>query len=98
METDQTFIKELLAQIPPANKRLKSMAALLAKRLKASPRDFWAWDNLAGLYFSDGFVLQSIAIYRKALKIKPDLPVVHLRIGIAYYRLARLEEAIKELE
>ncbi len=83
--------------IPPQNKELKEMAALLEERLKRDPKDFWAWDNLANMCFSEGFVLHSIGIYKKALEIRPDLAVTHLRLGIAYYRLARLEDAIAEL-
>ena len=83
--------------IPPQNKKLREMVALLEERLRRAPGDFWAWDNLANLCFSEGFVLQSIGIYKKALEIRPDLAVTHLRLGIAYYRLARLDEAITEL-
>ncbi|MDD5629911.1 MAG: tetratricopeptide repeat protein [Elusimicrobia bacterium] len=83
--------------IPPENEKLKEMVALLEERLRRDPGDFWSWDNLANLCFSEGFVLQSIGIYRKALEIRPDLAVTHLRLGIAYYRLARLDDAISEL-
>jgi tetratricopeptide (TPR) repeat protein len=84
--------------IPPHNKKLKEMVALLEERLRNDPEDFWSWDNLANLCFSEGFVLQSIGIYKKALEIKPDLAVTRLRLGIAYYRLARLDDAIAALD
>ena len=34
MKNDQSFLKDILLQIPPANKKLKSLAALLAERLR----------------------------------------------------------------
>jgi tetratricopeptide (TPR) repeat protein len=91
-------VRNACVWIPPQNKKLKEMVALLEERLRRAPDDFWAWDNLANLCFSEGFVLQSIGIYKKALEIRPDLAVTHLRLGIAYYRLARLDEAIAELD
>ena len=84
-------VRNACVWIPPQNKKLKEMVALLEERLRRAPGDFWAWDNLANLCFSEGFVLQSIGIYKKALEIRPDLAVTHLRLGIAYYRLARLD-------
>ena len=87
-------VRNACVWIPPQNERLKEMVALLEERLRRDPDDFWSWDNLANLCFSEGFVLQSIGIYKKALEIRPDLAVTHLRLGIAYYRLARLDEAI----
>jgi tetratricopeptide (TPR) repeat protein len=91
-------IRNACVWIPPQHTKLKEMVALLEQRLRSSPDDFWAWDNLANLCFSEGFVLQSIGIYKKALEIRPDLVVTHLRLGIAYYRLARLDDAIVELD
>jgi tetratricopeptide (TPR) repeat protein len=98
VKDNQIYIKEILSHIPARNRKLKSIVAPLVRRLKSNPRDYWAWDNLANLYFSEGFVLQSIDIFRRAIMIKRDLPVVRLRIGIAYYRLARLDSAIAELK
>ncbi|MCX5795533.1 MAG: tetratricopeptide repeat protein [Elusimicrobia bacterium] len=91
-------VEKACVWIPPQNKKLKEMVALLEERLRRDPGDFWSWDSLANLCFSEGFVLQSIGIYKKALEIRPDLAVTHLRLGIAYYRLARLDDAISELE
>jgi len=91
-------LENVCAWIPEKNKKLKEMVALLEERLRSDPGDFWSWDNLANLCFSEGFVNESIGIYKKALEIRPDLAVTHLRLGIAYYRLGRLDDAVAALE
>ena len=90
-------VESLCAWVPERNRELRALVGLLEERLRRDPGDFWSWDNLANLCFSEGFVLESLGIYRKALEIRPDLAVTHLRLGIAYYRLARLDEAAAAL-
>ena len=84
--------------ISKTGENFRLMVKALELALEQKPKDFWSWNNLAHLYFNEGQVNRSLGLYQKSLEIMPDHPVTHLQVGIAYFRLAKLAEAIDALK
>ena len=52
--------------------------------------------NVGNLLFEDGAVDEAIAHYEAALRIDDAYPTAHLNLGIAYKRLGRRRDAVRE--
>jgi tetratricopeptide (TPR) repeat protein len=57
-----------------------------------------AWANLGWIYRKMNEPAESIAAYRKALEIDPDLAQAHLGLGWAYQQTEAFDEAIAEYQ
>jgi tetratricopeptide (TPR) repeat protein len=82
-----------------AHVRLGDRAAALAAftaALAADPRAVPAITNIGNLLLEDGAVDEAIVHYEAALRIDDGYALAHLSLGVAYKRLGRRGEAVRE--
>lgn len=53
--------------------------------------------NIGNLLLEDGAIEEAIVHYEAALRMDDDYPVAHLNLGVAYKRLGRHADAVREL-
>ncbi|HLG21606.1 MAG TPA: tetratricopeptide repeat protein [Candidatus Manganitrophaceae bacterium] len=77
---------------------LKSAEAFFQSVLKEDPENPFAYFNLGNIFFATRRVDLALTVLSRAVELKPDLMVAHLRLGEIYERQGNLAEAIREFE
>jgi tetratricopeptide (TPR) repeat protein len=73
--------------------RAEEAIPLLREALQAAPRDLRTLDALSAAYMTVEDPAQAEEIVRRALALDADLPVAHMRLGLALARQSRWSEA-----
>lgn len=76
--------------------RAAALAAFSAA-LDADPRCVPALTNIGNLLLEDGALDEAIVHYEAALRLDDDYALAHLSLGVAYKRLGRRGDAVREL-
>lgn len=77
---------------------LDQIESLLKRSIALDPSSSDAHLQLGNLYSQRKEYSQAVPEYQEALKLSPDLPEAHFRLGQAYVHLGKLELAQKELQ
>lgn len=87
----QKAAKEISAgQLDPAEKELQSV-------LRAEPGEYRALDLLGVIRVLQHEETQAENLFAQAVRTKPDFAPAHAHLGLLYLKLARSEDAIREL-
>jgi len=78
--------------------RLDESAATYGRLLELSPNNPVALHNLASLAFQQGDPEKAIAMFRKAIAVKPDYLLAHVHLADMLRHVERNEEAYREYE
>jgi len=62
------------------------------------PDNYWAYNNLGAVLFSQGKVEEAKALFERTLLIMPDYPGAHKNLAAILYREGRLREALEHME
>ena len=72
----------------------RSGTALFEHALKAGSNDSRVYYNLGSALHSQGRLNEALSCYRKALRLKPDMPDIHYNIAASLQSQGRLDEAM----
>ena len=71
--------------------------AALAAALEAYPACVPAIVNQANLLLESGSPAEAVPLYERAIGLDPDYPEAHHNLGVAFRRLGRRSDAVREL-
>jgi len=76
----------------------ESDIALWSSTVKQSPQNAMLWYQLGSSYQQKEEYSQAVTAYQKAISINDDMYFIHTNLGISYYLLQNLQQALIHLE
>jgi tetratricopeptide (TPR) repeat protein len=94
---DRALALNKLALVALARGSPDAAAAYLAQALDAYPACVPAMVNQGNLLLEAGRAAEAVPIFERAIILDPDYPEAHHNLGVAFRRLGRRADAVREL-